>query len=335
MIERPNIAEALIIASLGSGYGIAAEKLEFLPIGYDATAWVYRVQAVDGQVFFLKLKKGAPHPAMLLAPDYIKEVGGIDIPAPIRSFSGGLTAPLDADYNLILYPFIEAKNGGRDGMTLDHWEHFGAQLRKIHNLPLNQGLIDVLPKETFVSHKVQMFLNNQAKAKSSHPRDDYEAQLIRLWESHAADIERCYQRMMTLGTTLQAASLPKIMCHADCHPYNLMVREDGRVLLIDWDEVIYAPKERDLMFIGSWAGDDSAPSAQALYRGYGEVTIDRRAIAYYRYEWAIQEFAEYSDVIFFRHDFGDETKQSSLDGFAALFLPNDVVATAYRDDTDN
>lgn len=219
-------------------------------------------------------------------------------------------------------------------MSLDHWEHFGGQLRKIHDLPVSQSVLDVLPKETFVSHKLQLFLDNFKRSQAGNPRDGYEAQLIDLWESHAANIQHCYNRMLTLGTALQTASLPKVMCHADCHPYNLMVQDGGQVMIIDWDEVIYAPKERDLMFIGSWAGDASTPQAQAFYRGYGATDIYQQAIAYYRYEWAIQEFAEYSDVIFFRHDFGDETKQSSLDGFAALFSPDDVVAAAYRDDMD-
>lgn len=332
MLEKPPIIESLIISSLEDGYGLPVTYLEFLPIGYDATAWVYRVETSNRQNLFLKLKKGTPKPAMLLAPNHLKTVGGLSIPAPIVSRAGRLTVEVNQDYSLILYPFIDGKNGGRDGMTLEHWENFGRQLRTIHHVPLSQTVIDALPLETFVSHKLEMFLNNLRRAKAGRPRDDYEAQLIHLWEHHDTDIQHCYERMQTLGRALQTASLPKLMCHADCHPYNLMVSEDGQVMLIDWDEVIYAPKERDLMFIGAWAGDINSPQAQAFYRGYGQTDIDQSAIAYYRYEWAIQEMAEYSDVIFFRTDFGAETKQDSLDGFAALFTPNHVVALAYHDD---
>lgn len=77
MLEKPHIAEEAILSSLDSGYGLTTAQLEFLPIGYDATAWVYRVCASDGQNFFLKLKKGAPKPAMLLAPNHLKTVGGL------------------------------------------------------------------------------------------------------------------------------------------------------------------------------------------------------------------------------------------------------------------
>lgn len=41
MLEKPKLAEAVIIAAL--------QAFEFLPIGSDAQAWVYRVKAFDSQ----------------------------------------------------------------------------------------------------------------------------------------------------------------------------------------------------------------------------------------------------------------------------------------------
>ena len=49
MLEKPKLAEAAIIAALQAHYGIALQALEFLPIGSDAQAWVYRVKAFDSQ----------------------------------------------------------------------------------------------------------------------------------------------------------------------------------------------------------------------------------------------------------------------------------------------
>ena len=43
------------------------------------------------------------------------------------------------------------------------------------------------------------------------------------------------------------------MCHKDIHGGNILIRTDGQppvLYILDWDDPILAPKERDLMFIG-------------------------------------------------------------------------------------
>jgi hypothetical protein len=50
-------------------------------------------------------------------------------------------------------------------------------------------------------------------------------------------------------------------------------------MIVDWDDPVLAPRERDLMFVGAGVGgawnreDESA----AFYRGYGPVTVDAQS----------------------------------------------------------
>ena len=77
--------------------------------------------------------------------------------------------------------------------------------------------------------------------------------------------------------------------------------------------------------------DVTAPSQQetAFFEGYGEVEIDRVALAYYRYEWVVQELGDYAARVFLADDTGADTKADAVRGLMALFDPGDVVDGAY------
>jgi spectinomycin phosphotransferase len=62
-----------------------------------------------------------------------------------------------------------------------------------------------------------------------------------------------------------------------------------QLYIVDWENPILAPKERDLMFIGG--GIDhlwkNKQDEAVFYEGYGQTKINMRALAFYRYERVI------------------------------------------------
>lgn len=76
---------------------------------------------------------------------------------------------------------------------------------------------------------------------------------------------------------------------------------------------------------------DGVPAASeaAFFRGYGATAIDWRALAYYRYEWVVQELGEFGEAVFLSHDVGDVTRADVVQRIIWLFGPDDVVAAAY------
>lgn len=78
---------------------------------------------------------------------------------------------------------------------------------------------------------------------------------------------------------------------------------------------------------------DIDPAGEDFYDGYGEVSIDRALIAYYRYDWVLQEVADYHRRVFDRA-LGEETRAEALRYFVELFGPGDVVAAANRADDE-
>jgi spectinomycin phosphotransferase len=141
-----------------------------------------------------------------------------------------------------------------------------------------------------------------------------------------------------IGRTEQYAQMlleqrPKfILCHADIHGWNLLIDNNEALYIVDWDTLIFAPKERDLMFIGGGLGDSGyTPQEEEtmFYQGYGRTDINQIAIAYYRCERIIEDIAVYCEQIFLS-DEGGEDRKESLENVKSNFLPNGTIEMAYQ-----
>jgi spectinomycin phosphotransferase len=324
MIERPNISDASICTALADGYGISPVGLEFLPIGNDSTAWAYRVSADGGSDYFLKLKKGGAYAPGILVPRFLQEQGITAVVAPLTALDGGLCHSA-GDFVLILYPFIAGRSGMEIGLSGGQWAEFGRLLKQIHSTSLPADLQTRVPRETFRPYWSAMVhqLNAQmGRRQWTHP---LEQELAGFWLQKQADIERITSRAEELGQRLQARAPEFFLCHADIHTANLLIDSRGGLFIVDWDQVIFAPLERDLMFIpDAAASHDGAP----FYSGYGPVTLDPLALAYYRYEWVVQEIGDYGQRVFAMPELGQDTRQDAVRGFYQLFQPGDVVDAA-------
>jgi RIO-like serine/threonine protein kinase len=104
-----------------------------------------------------------------------------------------------------------------------------------------------------------------------------------------------------------------VLCHADIHPFNIMITPSGLVFL-DWEGMMLAPRERDLMF---YASDMRAMSdyRRAYEAGY---ELNEYLVTYYTYEWALQEFSDYIGRIFDDHN-STAARRHALQEFERLF----------------
>jgi spectinomycin phosphotransferase len=90
----------------------------------------------------------------------------------------------------------------------------------------------------------------------------------------------------------------------------LLVRllgKEGALYIVDWDTLIFAPKERDLMFVGAGIWDSGLTATEEgslFYQGYGQTKINQDALCYYRFERIIQDIAEYCEYIFLSDERG-------------------------------
>ncbi len=329
-MEKEYLTEPLIICKLKSNYNIDVVTINELQLGADADALIYKAQADDDRLYFVKLKRGhhdiCATLQLLLSNAIIKEV----IP-PIMTLDGKPTSHVD-DFNLIVYPFIEGQDGFSKRLTDDQWIELGKALRHLHEFQLPASIASQIKQESYSSHWRETVRSMYENIESVKPCDKIAAGFLVDLQKYRSVIMRLVERAQQLALIIQKQSVDNVLCHGDLHAGNVLIAKDGSFYIIDWDQPICAPKERDLMFIGAGIGNvwNNNREVELFYTGYGKVEINQEIIDYYRCERIIQDIAEYyqqllSDTI----DYND--KLASYNHFVAMFAPNGVVEIALYD----
>lgn len=333
MLEKPSLPDEKIITCLQEQYSITANELTFLPLGADVNTAVYRATANAQTPYFLKLRSGNFDKTSVELPKFFSEQGITQIIPPLITTNGRLWGNLDS-YHLILYPFIEGRNGYEMELSDRHWHDFGTALKKIHTAPLPSTLTSHIQQETYSSQwreMVKMFLIHL----EGFLLDDELARKTAVFlQTKRDELLRLVEHTQQLANTLQQSDLPFIVCHADIHAGNVLITANDDFYMVDWDTPILAPKERDLMYVGGGQfGNTRTPAQEAalFYQTYGEMAVDPAALAYYRYERIIQDIAVECQQIFSTTE-GGEDRQTAFRYLTLNFLPNSVLEIAYQSD---
>ncbi|MCA0456150.1 MAG: aminoglycoside phosphotransferase family protein [Chloroflexi bacterium] len=319
--------EVAYVEVLNRDYNLRVRRIERLSLGNDFSASVYKVSTEADKTYFLKVRRGTFPPATVTVPHTLYRMGLTQVVAPIPTTTHALYTRLD-DVTLILYPYIGDTNGMDAGLSLDQWVEYGSLVRRIHAIALPADVLQVVPRETFtINSRWLSIIETVESLIAADQRLPIRQELAAFWQAQQSIIHRILDRTRELGDSLRGQSLPTVLCHADIHTANLLLDAAGQLFVVDWDQPIIAPKERDLMFV---AGIEVAEgNQQAFFKGYGQVDINWTALAYYRYEWVVQEFADYAERTFLAQEADEATQTDALSAFKQLFLPNDVIDAAY------
>jgi spectinomycin phosphotransferase len=329
MLEKPDLADAQLIACLQHNYGLQIGQVDFLPLGNDMNTAVYRVVAGDARPYFLKLRSGSFDEITVVIPHLLTEQGMTQIIAPIPTSSGQLWARMDA-FAVMLFPFVAGRNGFEVEISDRQRIEIGAALKRMHTANLPEAVRQRLPRESYSPYWRDIVRGFQARAEDTAFAEPIAAQLATLLRSKRAIVDDLVLRAELFGADLRARTLELVLCHADIHAGNLLIDSHGALFIVDWDTLILAPKERDLMFIG--AGTDavwlSAREHTLFYQGYGITEIDMNALAYYRYERIVEDIAAYCEQILLTDQGGDD-RAEGLRQLASQFEPGAVIEIAF------
>ncbi len=333
MLEKPELNDEKIIDCLKTEYGLNVEKIAFLPLGADFNTAVYRVVTSTEVDYFLKLRRGEFDETSVAVPKYLSDRGIQQIIPALPTQTGQLWASLKP-FTVILYPYIEGRHGFERNLSDQQWIEFGAALKRIHTADIPSAITSTVPREKFSPQWrdiVKLFLERVRVETFDEP---VAADMAAFLKTKSAETLELVERVEHFAQILKVQPTEFILCHADIHAWNLLIADNGTFYMVDWDTLIFAPKERDLMFIGAGLGGrgHSPQAEEALfYQGYGQTPIDPIALAYYRYERIIEDIAVYSEQIFLS-DAGGEDRKQSLEYFKSNFLPSYALEMARRSD---
>jgi spectinomycin phosphotransferase len=329
--EPPDVAVGDLIERAQSRFGIPVNEAEFLPFGNDSAAWAFRLASEHG-TWFLKVVNRSVDAASLEVPRYLAEHGIEHLLAPIATAAG---APFDLGdtFSLIVYPFVDGEPGGEISLTTAQRTEFGRVVRRIHDTPVSEDLATIMRRERFVPPLVGLARTIGRQVLSGAFDDRFQRSFAAFWLGHQREIERILERAEALGVAARTSAADRVICHADIHTWNVLVEPSGDFVIVDWDETLLAPRERDLMFVDGGIGglDNDGP---AFFAGYGGIQIDPVLIAYYRFDWVAQELADYGRRVFLTPGLGDGTRAEAVDFLVGMFEPGQVVEAADRADAE-
>jgi spectinomycin phosphotransferase len=328
MREPPDIAEDLLRECLRDAYDLRAAELRFLPLGADPHTAVYRAHATGGRPYFVKLRRGPFEQRAVSIPGWLSAHGVDTLIPPIAAITGQLWTRL-GPFTVVLYPFVAGKDAYETPLTERQWQAFGATIRGIHRAQLPPELAAGLPRERFDDEARQLLSGVLSGRVAATATDAAAQELLALFREQGALTLELVARAERLARELKARPRPLVLCHGDLHAGNLLLAED-RLYLVDWDTLVLAPKERDLMCIGGglgFAGSSPEDEVRQFYQGYGPAQIDPVALAYYRYERIIQDLAVDSRLLLLSDD-GGADRQQALRFVRSNFEPGSTIATA-------
>jgi spectinomycin phosphotransferase len=295
-------------------------------------ASIYKAEA-HGQTYFVKIKRGH-HPEIgIEVVELLHETGIREIIPPVKTIEGQLAKRLE-EYTLIVYPFVEGENGFSRSLTDGQWIELGKALKQVHEMEIPPSIQSRVRKEDYSPRwrEAVRSLYTQLEAK---PIGEIALKLWNFMHKNKQTIHRLVDRAEELGRKAQALSPKFVLCHSDIHAGNLLMDENNTFYIVDWDEPILAPPERDLMFIGGGVGNvwNKPREIELFYQGYGKTEVNSILLAYHRHERIVEDIALYCQELLFK-SVGNKDRLEMYHQFMGMFEPQGVVDMAFKTDTD-
>jgi spectinomycin phosphotransferase len=273
-------------------------ELDYLPVGFGGHHWL----AIDsrGTRRFITaddltagFQRGPDPDSAFAALDRayctaaaLRDEAELDfVIAPCSDSEGAVTRRLSDRYSVTVSPFIRGESSA-DGRcdSSDDRRKMGRLLGRLHaatgRIPVN------LPRrEDFAVPSREALLEairDLGRPWSSGPFGEPARELLR---QSADDVERLFREYDELTAELRGTSESWVITHGEPHSANVIRDERGRLLLVDWDTTLVAPRERDLRMVL----DQELTGWDEYLAVVGSVSLNERAMRLYRLWWDLAD----------------------------------------------
>ena len=328
MSVKPKFNEVEIVSCLKSNYSIDAIHIVPINGGADQSASVFKVET-GVEAFFLKQRSNSADDSALLVQDLLHSQDIPEVLSPIKTQDKKLSVLIDGT-KLVLYPFIEGVSSAETPLSDNNWINFGQTLIKIHSVTMPESIRNIIRVETYSTRFPAALVGILTQINEGSSINPTALRLVDFLKTKEEELKKLVDKTNLLCAEFKSQSLPFVLCHSDIHAGNRFVDNNGGLRIIDFDEPILAPKERDLMFIGSGIiRPDTPQEIDLFYLGYGMPAISQEAMAYYRHQRIIEDIVLFAEDILNNGSDMSE-KETSFNYLVSNFASGGTLECAYQ-----
>ncbi|NIK76459.1 hypothetical protein FHS15_001584 [Paenibacillus castaneae] len=317
MKSKYHIDESILMMQLTKEYGVHIVNLCFIPFG--DSAYSYQVNGLSGERFYLKLfdhENDSHRRGIIRLSYYLPLTWSIyhqglfqNLTYPIKTLTDEFIVRF-SDCTFVLFHFIE-------GQTLASAYPFSNKILKKIGISVAQiqqltPYIDrsMLPIETYDVSFVPELEKCLSLLENTKTFNDYIQQSLK---EKILTKKRHILVMINLIHELKGIAMadPKewVLCHGDLWGGNMILQEN-EMYLIDWESVLIAPPELDLV---GYIGEEFNVFFSAYEQQLGKsVTINLDVLRFYAYRHHLRNLTNWLMNILYRN-LAKSQKENDLD----------------------
>lgn len=304
----------MLVDIIRQEYGLPVERLTYLK-----QAWVAHCYAVDcagGARFFLKFYE-QERQARFYARDvefylsmshqlYHKQLLP-DAAHPVAARNGQFCVSFDGHLS-ILFPWIEGRTIGFVRFGDDILARLATLVGKLHKGTPQIEWSDP-PRECFGLPFEVTLRRGLQELEGVTSADTAGRQGLReLLLPRRDELLGLLDRLRELQSLVRARAHEMVICHTDLHGGNLMVDEQDRLHIVDWESSLLAPPEHDLHFF-AWEErfwDLFLPRYEAAFH---PARLDSATFGFYYYRRNLEDLAEWVARILYENNSAEQDRE--------------------------
>lgn len=305
---------AALIDVLADAWELKVEALEYAALGGGSYHWV--VDDVEGTRSFvtgddLDLKPwlgNTRHSAfhgLSRAFDTavaLRNNGLAFVTAPIPTRKGETVRRFGEQHTVALFPFIDGRAGTYGRYETAERAALLMMLADLHEATTVAATVArSIDLELPGREKLEAALRELNQPWSGGPFSEPAREVLAPHASRVADLLALLDR---LCADVRTRSTSWVVTHGEPHAGNLM-RNGESYVLVDWDTVALAPRERDLWML---LGDDGAEAT-----AYSDTTghqLDELTLDFFRLTWDLADIASFTDLLRSAHGQSEDTQKA-------------------------
>lgn len=289
------------------------ERCEYLAKGMGAHHWL-GYSSERAPIAFITADRVESVRAAYLASRELRDRGLTFVLAPERTVDDDVIAPAGEGWWLSITPYVAGRSG--DGAYCNDVERMQVAnvLGTLHSTEPPAHLPRWTPKQAWPD--VLAALDDLQQPWTSGPMAE---EMRGLFGTHEERIRTWMTEFRRMCNEILPGDEPWVVTHGEPHTANVRWADAGRLLLIDWDTVALAPRERDLVDVLAQAS--VAAPAEAYVRGGGSSAQPRKAVFdLFAREWVLDELDVYGKQLREPHN-GNENDRVAIESLRGYLEP--------------